>query len=149
MLVSFEELTQYLASAIEQVWEAEWRRDDLCLALTQVYSKAQIKEMMNALGRSHQDVYRWAERAQEFPPLTRALDRSPRWHAQEAKKRAGSSEIQDQGSDLASQVGAAGSGKEREVKRSRRRVLGPQDHSTSLVVAGEGSGGSLGASLEA
>src|SRR5260221_5557006 len=79
-VVTAEDLAQFLASSIEVVWEAEWRRADLSRELVKLYNKAQIKVIANHIGRSHQDVFRWASLAGKFPPPMRRLDRSPRDH---------------------------------------------------------------------
>lgn len=87
-MVSLEHLTSYAAEAISQVWEAEWRRNDFFKALIEAYpSKSTIKAIMNGIARSHQDAYRWAAKAAEFPPEMRRADRSPRDHTRESNAK--------------------------------------------------------------
>jgi hypothetical protein len=87
-MVSLEHLSGYAAQAVEQVWEAEWRRADFFKALIEAYpSKSTIDALMDGIGRSHQDAYRWAALAKRFPPEMRRQDRSPRWHTKEYNAR--------------------------------------------------------------
>lgn len=83
MIISYETLVQSAANAIDSVWEAEWRRNDFFFYLTQALSKDEIKRVMNQIGRSHEDAFRWAEKSAAFPPDQRMLDRSPREHTRQ------------------------------------------------------------------
>lgn len=123
--VTFEDLVQGLATAIGNVWAAEWGRADFCYTLTKHFDKKQLNVLAGQVGRSHQDLYRWSRLAERFPPETRAQDRSPREHARwmrEEMKREGPAQVLDKGKGLESPTDQTSS---KGVVRNR---LAEQDH---------------------
>lgn len=67
--------------SIERVWEDEWQRNDFCAKMVKALPRRAVKGVMEAIGRSHRDAYRWAELADWWPEDLRRQDRAPREHS--------------------------------------------------------------------
>lgn len=79
--------TNIMPIVIQDVWAALWQRADAAKVMVQYLTKEEIKQVMEPLARSHQDVYRWAKLATFWPAGERRLDRSVQWHYTEMRKR--------------------------------------------------------------
>jgi hypothetical protein len=86
-LLSIEELSGHVETAISRVWDAEWARADTARAICDYinWDKPTARALMKHIGRSSQDLFRWAELARAFPEEVRHKARSPRWHVGEMK----------------------------------------------------------------
>ena len=128
--------------AIRNVWEAEWRRADYFHALLEAYGEDVTRAVMAEVGRSHQDAFRWANLAAEWPPDDRLWIYSPREHTRMKRAEDGSAK------PTASKNKNAVRGARRRVARGVARLEGEADRAGSmgrgrLEVEGDPPGGAL------
>ena len=76
----------WMCEALEGFHESQWEMWDRALILVERYQRPELRAIMEGLGRSHQDLLRWAEYARLVPEDVRRPDVSPLYQARKAKE---------------------------------------------------------------